>query len=504
MTRWFDVLKAFALFGLVAASVLLSAQLWLDPGWSAQAPAYRTPYVVGRSRSDVAWTGLIRPHGLILYLPGGDRAWAQPGDEPYDVLALELPRLLLQAQTGGWQAVDDAALQEWLAEPPAVAAEMVLPAALPLDAWRELWQGLVDAAAPAPAEAGAAPAETDAGAARAGDAAQKPAIQAASVPHERINRLGIAFSGERAWLLLRHDRGYRAAEIAADQPVAVRQRLLQAQALLELADTLPLAALIPVTEAALELRGGLHDVALPPEPPIVQSVPSDVNWDQLARVFFTDLSLVRQVLTESVRIYTDGSVSLHARPVEGYVRFQDGAAIQAFQPVLQQAPGGEPQAAQSLADALQAAVEFGNVHGGWPVGAYLAAVEPLAPGLPLSAGARLIFHEREQQLPLLAEPLAQADVAGGRVLRWERRFREDALEETIAFPVRPLREAIAALAAAGAERLPQGPVLEAHLVYVDHGEGFFRPAWLLRFPDAHVWVDAWNPAITGRSDGTGG
>ena len=483
MRAW-EHAKTLLLVALIVSSLVLSMQVWLGPSVVGGSGRYPQPFVLPGARGDVSWQELVQPRWLALHLGGDRHAWLPPGAEPIaPFLWGALGELALALGGDDLKPIGPAEIDrayvgadDWL------GVEASLPGQLSLVLWQQLWSGITRRGAPA------------------------AGVTADGVTALPIDRLSLFVAPERALIAVRTPAGYYGREFAFDD-LAARRVDAAARSVLRL---LTLAAgeleLTPATiltdVAGLRVAPGLVAANPEPAPALVQlSVPA-VDWDPLVRAFFRNPPALRQVLRGTLRIYTDGEASVSVQPQQGRLEYQAPGALGA----AGLGPGPERSEVRplpTLGQALARAAAFGNEHGGWPEGVYLAGVTVLHERgalaelgqRPQPKGFRLEFGLRIEGLSVDGPPVVVAEVGAGGVTTWIRRFAENRLQERIALPLQPAQAAIARMGELALEELPAASRLlrDIDLVYADFGDGFHKPAWRLRMSDgAEVYVDAWN------------
>lgn len=461
--RW----KTGILTLLIALSLFLSSQIWLSPEAASLPRGYRATYVVPGQRGDLTSRDVIQPLGITLYFEG---RYAMLGPEDQ-----ELARFLWQGLTELAARVDPAGLKPlsvdavnrfFESRDGVIGFEAALPGRMNLSVWQQLW-------GKQPVAAGGW---------------DSPVEQAALFVH-----------GDEISILFRTPTGVwgQVLDIHRLEPARARDVAASIQRILPtaIASDLPTAVAVDATPG-LRVAAPVVAAAPVPEPPLVQLAVPDLNWELIASSFFPKLAVARQLLTEELRIYTDGETSLSIRPQAGLVEYQVPAAV----------PAGGAEGSEGpllLPWALESAIAFGNEHGGWPEGTFLQNVSIIrARGsweqldeAPPPIGYRFEFAIKMHGVPVDGLTIAEMEVGPDGVTFWRRRFRVNRLNDHIALVLQPPMLAVERVAGLPAEELPPESRLLRHLqlAYSTFGDEFYKPVWLLHMHDGtRVRVDAWN------------
>lgn len=501
--RLVEPAKSVLIVVLLATSLALSARLWLSP--AAASPVregYRVPYTAPGAAAELDWRDVLQPLSLLLFLPGRDPSYVDPGEQHGLFLWLATRDVAAALPDEALEPVAAGDVERWrqqVLRGGGLGVEAALPSGVRLGLWRQLWSAAAEAAA------GSAPGGAAGG--TAGDAAGAGDEHPTDVP---VDRVVILFTDEGARVLFRAQRDYLGALVtgrgtggAAGYLDSVRQ-VLNLIANLDL-DQQPAEPVEPAE--GLAVAPGVYAPAGGRELPLLQYGPASLPWERLARSFFGSATVPRRVAAGDVVLYTDGQGSLTIRPDEGLAEYQalpaPGGPAGAAGPAGMAAQAGAEGAAPTPAEALAAAVAFGAERGGWPAAGdvVLASVTPVVARGSLSAprilGYRFGFLQRVDGYLLADRYLAVVEVGPGGVAYWRRRFIESNLADplgTVAIPIMPAGEAVALAAALGFDELPESARLvdAARLVYVRHEGEFQKPAWQLNLHDGTVvWVSAW-------------
>lgn len=232
------------------------------------------------------------------------------------------------------------------------------------------------------------------------------------------------------------------------------------------AEALHQAALAPPSPAvSLPARVGVFDVTpglyVPAEGlPVTEAhlIPDPLKADVLARSLFPDMSVVRRIEErDGADIYTDG-----ARWLRVYANGQSEYSV----------PGADQSGRIGLTEALDSAIEFITLHGGWLLGSTLTQVKQDGGLYQLGFGLRF------NGLPVVAsQPPVLINVTGRGVIAYNRRLLAPQGPPTAPAPA---ISAVRALESLSADKsVSSGRVVDMYLGYLRAGDNALEPAWVV-------------------------
>jgi regulatory protein YycH of two-component signal transduction system YycFG len=435
--------KTAVLVALIAGSFALSARVWWGAAAMYRVPPreeeyYRVPATAGRLEE---LRQLTMPSRVILHFGRGSHSAFMPGVSGYATIWGGAAKILAVADLSPSQLV--AASTDYvrgLRGQPAV--ELTFPLPLPVGLWATLWRSRCN-----PHEAGPATLTVD--------------------------RALIALSPQPALYLRRaHGAGYIAVELAAEADAVLAE--LQAQ--LEAMGKAHLPAYVELqSRPNLLVTDGIFVPADPPRLGAIEARPEPTSPDDLRRLFFPDVSIVRETHErDRAVIYNDGLNSLRVYRTGAIDYNVVGGA------------GGGGVAAFDAQLALMRAAEFVNFHGGWPNEAFLAGLDmpPFSPITGEDDRYSASFAYRFRGLPIVGgEGAIHVSLTAGGVEAYSRHVRAPARLAANLAPVIPAARALDALEA-GRDRLPAvaASLEDLYPGYLlpdlDDPSGILRPAWI--------------------------
>ena len=444
--------KTAALVVLVAGSFALSARVWWGAAAMYRVPPreeeyYRVPATAGRLEE---LRQLTMPSRVILHFGGGSHSAFMPGVSGYATIWGGAAKILAAADLSPSQLVSARSdYVRGLRGQPAV--ELTFPLPLPVGLWATLWRSRCN-----PHEAGPTTLTVD--------------------------RALIALYPQPALYLRRaHGAGYITVELAAEADAVLAE--LQAQ--LEAMGKAHLSAYVELqSRPNLLVTDGIFVPADPPRLGAIEARPEPSSPDDLRRLFFPDVSIVRETRErDRAVIYNDGLYSLRVYRTGAVDYNVVGGAGGAGGG----AGGGGGAAAMFDAQlALMRAAEFVNFHGGWPSEAVLAGLD-MPPFSPIAGeGDRYtaFFAYRFRGLPIVGgEGAIRVTLSAQGVEAYSRHVRAPARLAANLAPVIPAARVLDALEA-GRDRLPAvaASLEDLYPGYLlpdlDDPSGILRPAWI--------------------------
>ena len=454
LLRVLEPIKSILLVGLVISSVYLSGQIWLTGPASLRLPGPRSYVQEGRSDS-LAMQTVIRPR---LYLRDESGKWygtvnmQGETDDEWERIRKDLAAVPL-GEAADWLSVDEQL------QPPYVRIEF--PYDLTWPEWKQLWQAEGTSVTMEHASDG-----------HASQPSGWPKFDSIVLKPESDGSLSLMVQNdEQAWLFRGEAEGHDVVEELLMQPGE--------EPWVAYVESPPIpgvkwARSVLVPESPGDLRPLRAEPVRPPEA-------------QLARSFFSDMSVVRQGEgMNGAKLYNDGQ-RLLSFSSNGLVEYQ---AFLSERDIAQ----------QSFLPGFADASEFILQHGGWPDGLYLWNTLPIyEPGsLDLAQGDRKVlgyhfeFTWLAEGLPVIGGVLLNLGQAAGpslpepagpvQVLVYNGGIQAyssaDArlIGEGEAEPAKSLREVISNLSVTEPLEL-----VDAQLIYyAPPGAPWWEPAWLLR------------------------
>ncbi len=433
---------------LVALSMTLSVRLWMGEN---QLPS---PKAHGSTAPDdldaLPSPGeVLAPQGVVVHLGQGRHTGLTPGSPAYarlwgkvEPLLAGLPEAIPTAPESGATAQEVAAQRD---EP---GLEVILPLALPLEQWADLWNSGWWTTQTSPS----------------------------TTPTTRRVLLA-AGKNPAAYVWVEGSTSVLRATLPGGPRL---------EAILKDVRTQPGYVELPPSLDGLRIDPGIYVPDPPPRLAALHAIRRTSNPEEYARRFFLDLSVVRVIRErDSAVIFTDGRQGLRVYP--------SGASEYTSAQTLP--PAGE----LTFPEALRQAVEYAAAHGGWPPQAYLVGDRTV------DAAPSLEFTYRLAGLPLEGQPPLQITLNSAGVIGYQRWMWKPSDDQAALQPAIGAKEALGTVRRHWQQLFPWNPdprITDLHLAYLLPPRGAedstLRPVWAVTVHGGHrTYVDA----LTGEPAG---